>query len=242
MINFFKKEKKAIWWSIEDQLENIAPIVPLNKFIPNWFQSIKSTPSDAFFRGGTVKDCPSFLDLFSNGYVVPLWCDLLLTVDNCSYKWKTPYKGFEFTSHPSSQFKDFLPEDAKENTRLILKAECPWRLKTPDGYSTWQFPMFYHYNPVFEVLPGIIRTDIHHEINQQMVIKKDGEHKIPRGTPLAIYVPFKREKLPYEIRNCNDKEVRQWTTFNYLALISKFRRSYLNIHKLKTEKGKCPFL
>jgi hypothetical protein len=244
MINLFNRDKKVIWWSTVDQLENTVPILPLSRFYPDWFKSMKATLPDEFSRGGTVKDCPSFIDLFSNGFVVPLWTDVLLKVEDEKYEWHCPSKQFNFTSHGAQQFKHHLPEHVKDSVKLVFKPDCPWRLKTPPGYSTWQFPMFYHYNPVFEVLPGIIRTDVHHEINQQMIIKQDGEHKLARGTPLAIYVPFKREKLPYEIRNSNDKECIAWARKANLALNSKYKRSYLNIPKLYEEasKSKCPFL
>ena len=52
------------------------------------------------------------------------------------------------------------------------------------GWSVWQLPMYYDFNPLFEVLPGIIWSDRHHEINQQMLMKRYGEFTIKRGTHL----------------------------------------------------------
>jgi hypothetical protein len=56
-----------------------------------------------------------------------------------------------------------------------------------------QLPMFYNFNGDFSVMPGVIDTDIHHIINQQVVYHGDGEEIfIKKGTPIAQYIPFKR--------------------------------------------------
>ena len=48
-------------------------------------------------------------------------------------------------------------------------------------------------------MSGVIDTEKHHEINQQIVQKKDGTINIKRGTPLCMYLPFKRESFNFEV-------------------------------------------
>jgi hypothetical protein len=83
-----------------------------------------------------------------------------------------------------------------------------------------QLPMMYHYNKEFYVPYGIIDTDIHHEINQQICITTDDEVLIKKGTPLCYLIPFKREKYKLSIEKYKkhyDRIMRSqyyvWTRF-----------------------------
>jgi len=96
--------------------------------------------------------------------------------------------------------------------------------------------MYYHYNTLFETLPGIIWSDIHHEINQQMLIKKYGEFTIKRGTPLAMYVPYERNKYTHDITGPTEENV-SWSNESYIHVRSKFRGGY-KLHQAKVKK--CP--
>jgi hypothetical protein len=59
-------------------------------------------------------------------------------------------------------------------------------------------------------LPGVIDTDIHSEINQQVLYHGNGKTvSIDRGDPFVLYVPFKRsEKLNHEIRYQNKNDIK----------------------------------
>ena len=120
---------------------------------------------------------------------------------------------------------------------MVLKALCPWHVKTPKGWSMWQLPMYYDFNPIFEVLPGTIWTDVHHEINQQMMMKRYGEFVIKRGTPLALYVPFERKKYDYVIQGPTP-ETLSWREESFMKANTKFKGGY----KLsQAQAKKCPF-
>ena len=80
--------------------------------------------------------------------------------------------------------------------------------------------MFYHFNPDFTVLPGTIWTDIHHEINQQMVIHNYGETFIARGTPLAMYIPIRRETFDYTVKVQEDEDQQNLLTSSFVLLLS----------------------
>ena len=196
LFTFWKqREKPKIhWWSVIDGVDKVTPILPAKEFIPDWWKKVERFINKNHDQKGTVRNCPSFPEYINQGFVVPLWCDLHIEIKHDGYEWHTPDKMFSFSSHGDEQFRDYLPQHMKDNTSMVLKPACPWRVKTPPGWSVWQLPMTYHYNPLFETLPGIIWSDIHHEINQQMLMKQYGEFVIKRGTPLAMYVPYKRNK------------------------------------------------
>jgi hypothetical protein len=94
--------------------------------------------------------------------------------------------------------------------------------------------MFYHFEKDFSVLPGIIHTDIHHEINQQVLYHGEGrEVFIPRGTPLAQYIPFKRLETSVSVSDftvedskmfrSQDLNIRSEYSGNYLRRKRKFK-------------------
>ena len=227
IFNIIKREEKpkVTWWSVIDGLEKVVPIIPAKEVIPDWWKVVERYVDDNIESKGTVKNCPSFPEFITQGYVVPLWCDLHLNIQHDKFEWKTPEKMFSFSSHSDIQFRDFVPQHIKDNSSMVLKPNCPWRVKTSPGYSVWQMPMYYHYSPVFEVLPGIIWSDIHHEVNQQMLMKKYGQFTLKRGIPLAVYIPFKREKYDFEIKKIVN-ETASWTNERYLKTITKFKGGY----------------
>ena len=229
---------KIKWWSQIPHMEKVMPPQPARKFFPQWYKNIKSPQvTETLYN---IKACPSFPLWLQQGYVVPAWCDILLMYDKetTNFRWLTPNPGYQMRAHPNEQFVPYVPDHIKNDIAFILKTECPWRMMTPEGYSTMQLNMYYEYSRLFEVLPGIIPTDIWHQLNQQLIIKKStfeklGEDsrtypghkyiKIVKGTPLAVYVPFKREDYEHEIVPYpKDKELFELDETNMLKIRGKF--------------------
>jgi hypothetical protein len=190
-----------------ESIEECRP-KPAKNFIPQWFKDIPSN------QPSTVKMCPSFTDYFSMGYVLPMWADTELTYDKDinQYQWSTPNQIFEIDIHENNQLIDHANTSFQGvDGNFVFKMICPWRIITPPGWSVLQLPLFYHFNKDWSVLPGIIDTDIWQEINQQILHHGDNKKiTIKRGTPLALYVPFKRDSvsIPLEVRSANDKDIK----------------------------------
>ena len=240
IFNYFKKEKppEIKFWSIVPGLEEIVPPEPMKNHIPSWFKTMpRDIVPDALLHPGTAKRCPSFVDYFSQGYVISLWCDLAITINkDRSYKVYSPEDAFRFENHGDEQFLDHVPNREHFDLSMVLKAHCPWRAITPPGYSVLQLPLFYNFDKTFTVAPGVIWTDIHHEINQQMIFTGYGDFFLPRGTPLAVYIPFKREK--YEVEICkNNSTLEHLNSVSYYWWAGKFKDGYRE-HQNKIKKDK----
>ena len=230
MLGFKTKENLEItFWSVVDGLEKIVPIKPASEYLPTWFKNMPQFSGIGEQRiedQGTFRRCPAIVDMFANAYVVPLWCDLELEITEQGFRYKASNPDFVFEGHHNKQFLDHV----KTDYTFILKAVCPWKCKTPKGYNTLQLPMFYHYDQPFEVLPGAIYSDIHHAMNQQMAIKGYGRFTLQRGTPLAMYMPVKREKFSLNESGNTDK-LKQVYNQNELDIKSKFTNSYRDMKK-----------
>jgi hypothetical protein len=219
----FKKELNKIKFlsTIEglDTMEDLIPR-PAKHFIPEWFKDMPSENNGDV----TVKYCPSFPDYFSQGYILPMWTDVLLQKDDSGWEWKTPTSTFSIQIHSDAQFLDHA--NASFNGvpgQFVFKTESPWKIITPPGWSVLQLPLFYHFNQEWSALPGVIDTDTIHMLNQQILYHGDGkEIKIKRGDPLVLYVPFKRSnKLKLEVRS-QTKEEEKKMSIDFFNLTTKF--------------------
>ena len=210
----FGKSDKIQFVSIIEGLESIEKTLPkpAKYFIPEWFKNIPSTSPMS------VKKCPSFPDYFSQGYIVPMWSDVLLTQKENQFSWQVPESSFDWDFHSNDQLIDHKKINFNGvEGQFVFKAICPWRIITPPGWSVLQLPLFYHFNQEWSVLPGIIDTDIHHEVNQQVLYHGNGNPvRINPGDPFVLYIPFKRSnKLSHEIFYQTEKHKK---LFNKLTL------------------------
>ena len=204
----FGKSDKIQFISTVEGLESIEDCLPrpAKNFIPKWFKDIPSQVDDAI----TVKNCPSFPDYFSQGYIVPMWSDVKMKFENKTPKFELSARRFSFDIHGNQQMLDYKKASFNGiEGQFVFKANCPWRIITPPGWSVLQLPLFYHFNQEWSVLPGIIDTDIHTEINQQVLYHGDGkEITIKCGDPFVLYIPFKRSnKLKHEVRYQTPEEI-----------------------------------
>ena len=216
-----KNKNKITFVSIVPGLDMIKELQPkpAKNFIPEWFRQI---PSD---RTDTVKVCPSFPDYFSMGYVVPMWTDSIIRRDEKGPYWATIQDDYRWDGHGDNQFIDHCyPNFQGSEATSVFKTESPWMLITPPGWSVLQLPMFYHFNKGYSILPGILDTDIHHEINQQVLYHGDGKDvTIKAGEPFALYIPFERKsKLGLEIRYQTEEDKHLFKS-NHLDLNKHFR-------------------
>ena len=240
------KDNKVIFWSIIKGLEEIVPLQPAKNYIPEWW---KNTPSfipnieencSIPKERATIKVCPSVQDWFSQGYVLPMWYDVHIDIkENGEIEVLGSDENLlrNSTFMPEGAYTSWLPE--QQNAVAVFRPACPWRIKTPVGYSCYQFPMWYHFNPDFEVPPGPVWSDEYHVINPQVIIKHYGVTKINRGTPLCVFVPYKREPddtFHYEIKR-RDEECKILEQKTELMVRTKMIGGYKEMQK---EKGGCP--
>jgi hypothetical protein len=235
---FFKKKSNDNLVKIFTENKGISQIPeaqprPAYHFFPNWFKNVPKFTEHENSKG-TIKNCPVFAEYLTQGVVIPMWCDTKISVDeNGNTNIESALREMRWEQHPDFQYLDFLPESANANNYVTLKAICPWFIKTPAGFSSYQNQMYYHFNDNYQILPGSIHTDYHHEINLQILVKKGTEFIIERGTPFAWYVPYKREKLDYVSRLATIEDSLDIKRSLY-DIRSKFSNAYKErIKKLK---------
>ena len=174
---------------------------PASKFIPDWYKESRSylsgdkIPNGKGITTGTIKRCIPVFDAITAGYIITSPADVYVSI-----KEKEQY--FEWSALGLIEFH--LIEQAAEhparNQHAYPKWVNPWAIKTPKGYSTL-FTQPMHRESVFTIFPGIVDTDTYTApVNFPMVVNDPNfEGLIPKGTPIAQVIPFKREGWKMEI-------------------------------------------
>lgn len=209
---------------------------PARNFIPKWF---KDMPIDVPYfstdklipNTRTVRLCPSFTDIFTEGFVLPAPCDIWMKVDKDDvekWSWKLPNDKFSMEMHTRIQYSAQVPHTP---VKQIFKLNYPWRLIVPKGYSVRQVPLIYDYNPDWHVAYGTYHADVVNEINLQILFTSDKEEiLIKAGEPLCYYIPYKREELEMVIDNDYEKYKPKIEESMFRAL-AKFKNAYRIFNK-----------
>ena len=215
--------------STVDGLSELSESMPqkANKFIPKWWSTVPYDDGHIgidFVSAGNVKKCPSFIDYFSKGYVIPMWTDSVIRYDSetLNWEWRTPNSMFSWSFHGNPQYLDFVDHKyLGKETYFVFKIPVPWRFIASPGYSILQLPTFFHFHEDFSVMPGIRDADKYYQVNLQVLVHSDKkEIFIKRGTPLAHIMPYKREKETlkvYDLGNVPKKIKRKLQKFDLNA-------------------------
>ncbi len=223
-------------------LNKVAPVKPAKFFMPQWFKGMsdyiempavhekdkpnyfgKKEQTAKKHTSGTVKRCPAIVDLLTEGFIIPMWCDFLVQRDMETLEWDNksfPY-GIEFHSKQQIVGWNLKKTDFPEG----VKFTNPWRIYTPPGYSVMFMTPTYQFEKRFTVLPGIVETDSYHHINFPSIWHTTKDAIIERGTPFIQVIPFKRDEWNMSVDEMNEYDVKN-DEAEKLELSTKFKNAY----------------
>ena len=226
-------KKEIVFVTRHKGFSNIKEFQPFkaSKYTPTWYKDMPTDhkPNKNLFESKLIPDqrtaklCPSFHDVFSEGFILPAPCDIYLSVDGDNYSWKLSNNAFAIEIHGNDQMITYLPEESKP--KQVFKLLYPYEVIVPKNYSIRQVPMIYDYNKDWHVAYGIFDAYKLPEVSLQIVYTSDKkEILIKAGTPLCYYVPFKKEKLDIKIGSFKDYE--EWIYETQHRAFSSFRLAY----------------
>lgn len=166
---------------------------PASSLMPSEYKKLSSYVENDM-RFPTVKKCMPFLDAMTAGYIIPFYQEHIVTVDAKKNKIEVQSGRDPGGQHYSKQ----MPEDYQSSQKDVQKFSNKWIIKTPPGYSClFVHPMNRPKND-FEIISGIVDTDVYdlmilfpyywrryEEGKPQVLLKK--------GSPMVQVIPFKRE-------------------------------------------------
>ena len=177
---------------------------PAKKHIPEWYKKMQkemiktyTDPINGIQSGMSIKGCPPVLDYLRTGYIIPTYTDITVVESGLS-----PEQGPKHQIHTSlvdwKTIDHHAPDQTKGSTlgdKNVYKLISPWHIETPVGYSCLFLKPQFSDTKGIDIIPAIVDTDVYHNINFPFTlnITEEGEHFIPKGTPVVHVIPFKRE-------------------------------------------------
>jgi hypothetical protein len=219
---------KIKFTSIYEQ-EKIEQPKPAIEVLPSWYKELESyvggdkKPDGTGTTTATIKRCVPVLDAIGAGYLITTVADIYVSQKDGApwYEW-SGYGMIEFHSQLQA------PTHPANNGFTYPKFINPWCVETPKGYSTL-FVQPFHRDSPFTILPGIVDTDKYTSpVNFPFVLNNPSfEGMIPKGTPIAQVIPFKRDAWKMAFGSAN--EIKKHNLI-YREMLTQFFDKYRNMY------------
>jgi hypothetical protein len=137
----------------------------------------------------SFKKCTPMLDLLSSGYIVPLWADVQIRIENGLplISWRVQKDVFSLHSVQEVE----IPNGYQKTQ---FKFSNQWVPKLPKGYSALIIACPGYPNNPFRTMQAIIDYDkTTHPLSPPMFLKEGFEGILEKGTPMFQIIPFKRD-------------------------------------------------
>lgn len=236
MIFIFKRKKIILdCFTYRESVLNYYPISKASKFLPEWWKNTPKNFEDDFINLSTIKKCDGIINNFRNGFIMPLWCDLSIGINDGLVKWQFADFQTEATSHHTKQWETFVsPKDA-----FHLKIITPWRFKTKSNINFlttnpfWNNELFKNY----EIATGAHGFKYNYQSNINMFLNlKSQRIFINQNTPLVHYYALTDNEV--EIKNhliSFDEFSNITSVFVFQGIVKKTKKI------LDLKEKKCPF-
>jgi hypothetical protein len=225
-----------------EQIGELYPIQPTNKFIPSWWKKLPNSISTLNENNikipvSTMKYCAGFNNLYSTGIVIPMWTDFFINNSNDNQEYQFADRVTDLTQHDIVQFDDCF------KNHFHIKITSPWKLKEKTGVN-WIFTeLFYNLNNSLDthrIMPGIVEYKYQSTTNINILIKKaDGSRLyFSAGDPMVHLIPLSEKKVKIKTHIISTEEYNK--KFNYNP--STFLNTYHKTKKImQNNEKKCPF-
>lgn len=227
---FFIRKPKIILYCFTDseKIKHNSPIQNAATLIPDWFKCMPSEYMESdFIPTSTIKKCPAFVKNATTGFIMPMWVDLALKVENGVYTWQSAHHAWGADIHKSDQWNHFK----NPNEFGHLKLNSPWWFKTKEDISfVWQQPYLHKLNSNIEIVQGIDSYSNFHGTSVNCFLNLQSNYKmlIRQNTPLVHLIPLTEKKVIVKNIVVSEKE------------INKLRPNHL-VFQGKSKKATCPF-
>jgi hypothetical protein len=209
--------KKIEFYSTVPGLPDMYPIVKAKDCLPSWAKSARDSyikkKDKNIGRMNHIFQCPGIFDLFNQGYIVPMWHDVIINTngDPDNFTWTVP----------SSDLAELTPEvniiETQSNgigsvmptkpwsLNTLIKVNTPWHVVAPRGVKLLIMPIAYPDSFEFESSIGLLNPGYANEINIQMYYNvQKGDVLIKAGTPLAHIIPLSENNYELVCREMNN--------------------------------------
>lgn len=239
MFDIFFKRKKIVVDAFTQNVNafDLFPVESSNKFLPGWW---KNLPANYFIENSngislkrtTLKSCVGFTNLYQNGFIIPLWSDLVIQTQGNIYS-------YQFADNVSNIAFHGIEQIGSEFTNHVhIKIVSPWKFREKSGIKflylepTWNEPadMFIQKTP-----PGLVEFKYQHTTNVNIFLSNGRRYEWSAGKPLAHIIPMSDNEVEIKTHLVGEEEIVRAMNSGFPF----FNNGYIQSKKIK--ENKCPF-
>ena len=184
------------------------------EFLPDW---LREAPRQAFSEMHatdirTVKHCPPFVDAMSQGFVIPLPCDVVVRDGRLSWDWDVP--PLATGMHPRAPISFHAPAQVAgtplhDPDQVIVKFNSFWTVELEPGWSLFAMHPVNRADLPFRLISGLVDSDRFHDVGilfPAVWLDAGFSGTLPRGMPIAQCVAIRREAPTMVYRGFADND------------------------------------
>jgi len=241
-------KKKDIVVDLFTPFETVAEEYPIDytrKFTPNWFKKgANSYLVDDYIPHPTIKSCAGMLDLWTKGFIVPLWTDCKVNIkENGDYEWQTADGRQTPVAHNSQQW-DMFADPSKYGH---FKFNDCWSFSTKQNVDWYWTEPYWHQalGLPYTTPPAILNSKYSNvALNIQLMLETDKKRVIDftAGQPMAQMIPLSDHNIKLKTHVVDHKDWGKYSNEAVGGGIGKFLNGFKTGQKIMKEKEKkCPF-
>ena len=183
--------------------------------IPDWFKAMPMTAFSPLHDDDepTVKQCPPFVDAMTQGFMIPLPCDVTVRNGEFSWDWPLPasiadQKRSPLSFHSSAQVTDTPLFDPDV---VLLKFNNYWTIQLEPGYSLLFTHPLNRLDLPFRTLSGLVDSDLFSDVPiffPAVWSSPEFEGVLPKGTPVAHCIPVLRQGYEFAFEPLTGERAR----------------------------------
>ena len=236
---FFLKRKEIILdcFTNNKSAYDFSQIKPSSNYYPNWFYTMKNKIDFETHEMATLKKCEAFLNYYRNGFIIPMWTDLGIYIENMKCKYIFADHVSTAQNHNSEQWSEFINPMEYGH----LKIMSPWHIKCKKEINFMFKRPYWNYHPFdadINIVEGILNFKYQHSSHINLFLKINQQKKlsIKFGDPLIYLLPLTDYNVKIKSHLISDKEFFELNTD--LTFINNYR---IKKKILKEKEKKCPF-
>ena len=196
----------------------LLPPLPAAQGLPQWLKDMPPKAASDVLGGvevRTLKHCAPLLDAMQTGVLFLLPCDVEVRRGEFHWHWDLPRSAH--SRQTRSPIGVHVPEQAsglpgKADTDFVVKFNNFWTIETEPGVSMLFTHPLNRPDLPFHSFAGIVDTDAYssgfvHFPAQWM--DRSFEGVLPRGTPVAQGIPFRRDQVQLDCAAMSETDVER---------------------------------
>jgi hypothetical protein len=252
---FFRKSKIVLDMFTDDSvIHDLTPPLPAVRYYPQWMKDlpVEKTKTSKIESTGdliptpavTIRACPGIHNYFGNGFIVPLWTDVTVSINpDGMFSFASAGPDFKIESHWPGQWSGY---DDYTHMKFIV----PWLASEKTGIEFMlQKPVWVsNDNPILISkmvnAGGIANLRDQHSVHLNCFFEKPPQpvtFMLKLGTPLVHIIPLTEKRVILKTHLVSKEELRLMWRKKMANTFTNTMLTRLSLLKSLKDESKCPY-